>query len=270
MAARSRRAFGIPYARGLKSFGLDPRDFLMVRCRRERDAAWTMEEALRIGAGAVVGARPRDMDLTASRRLQLAAQHSGTPIFLLRAHDDRQPSAAVSRWRVGRCRRARPLRLVRRAALARGAGIREGRALWRMGGGVESCGATPASSCRTGRSSGTPRGLTGRRSSCGRRGVCFGRMADRGGRSACAEPWLAPGELLADVRARIGALDVREAQPEADRQALVKLARWAACFSPYVAPWEHGLTFDIEGCAHLFGGEERMARQCANGFPASG
>jgi protein ImuA len=93
-------AFGIPYARGLKSFGLDPRDFLFVRCRRERDAAWTMEEALRIGAGAVVGARPRDMDLTASRRLQLAAQHSGTPIFLLRAHDDRQPSAAVSRWRV--------------------------------------------------------------------------------------------------------------------------------------------------------------------------
>jgi protein ImuA len=93
-------AFGIPYARGLKSFGLDPRDFLMVRCRRERDAAWAMEEALRIGVGAVVGARPRDMDLTASRRLQLAAQHSGTPIFLLRAHDDRQPSAAVSRWRI--------------------------------------------------------------------------------------------------------------------------------------------------------------------------
>jgi protein ImuA len=93
-------AFGIPYARGLKSFGLDPRDFLMVRCRRERDAAWVMEEALRIGAGAVVGARPRDMDLTASRRLQLAAQHSGTPVFLLRAHDDHEPSAAVSRWRV--------------------------------------------------------------------------------------------------------------------------------------------------------------------------
>ncbi|MGC9953033.1 MAG: ImuA protein [Rhizomicrobium sp.] len=93
-------AFGIPYARGLKSFGLDPRDFLIVRCRHERDAAWAMEEALRIGAGAVVGARTRDMDLTASRRLQLAAQHSGTPVFLLRAHDDRQPSAAVSRWRV--------------------------------------------------------------------------------------------------------------------------------------------------------------------------
>jgi protein ImuA len=93
-------AFGIPYAPGLKSFGLDPRNFLIVRCRRERDAAWAMEEALSIGAGAVVGMRTRDMDLTASRRLQLAAQHSGTPVFLLRAHDDREPSAAVSRWRV--------------------------------------------------------------------------------------------------------------------------------------------------------------------------
>jgi protein ImuA len=93
-------AFGIPYAPGLKSFGLDPRRFLIVRCRRERDAAWAMEEALRIGAGAVIGMRTRDMDLTASRRLQLAAQHSGTPIFLLRAHDDHEPSAAVSRWRV--------------------------------------------------------------------------------------------------------------------------------------------------------------------------
>ena len=93
-------AFGIPYAPGIKSFGLDPRDFLIVRCRREHDAAWAMEEALRIGAGAVVGMRTRDMDLTASRRLQLAAQHSGTPAFLLRAHDDREPSAAVSRWRI--------------------------------------------------------------------------------------------------------------------------------------------------------------------------
>lgn len=93
-------AFGLPYGQGLKSFGFDPGDFLVVRCRREHDAAWAMEEALRIGAGAVIGARTRDMDLTASRRLQLAAQQSGTPIFLLRGHNDRQPSAAVSRWRV--------------------------------------------------------------------------------------------------------------------------------------------------------------------------
>ncbi|MBU6299535.1 MAG: DNA polymerase Y family protein, partial [Alphaproteobacteria bacterium] len=70
------------------------------------------------------------------------------------------------------------------------------------------------------------------------------------------------GELLADVRARLGVLDVREDEPDADRQALEKLAEWATCFSPYVAPWTtpaHGLIFDIEGCAHLFGGEDRVA-----------
>jgi protein ImuB len=77
-----------------------------------------------------------------------------------------------------------------------------------------------------------------------------------------------PDELLADVRARIGTLDIREADPGADREALTKLAHWAACFSPYIAPWkqetdstEYGLTLDIEGCAHLFGGEDGLARR---------
>jgi protein ImuA len=95
-----RGAFGGPYARGLKSFGLDPGRILIVRCTQARDAAWSMEEALRIGAAAVIGARGRGADLTVSRRFQLAAQHSGTPIFLLRSHDDFRQSAAVTRWRV--------------------------------------------------------------------------------------------------------------------------------------------------------------------------
>ena len=76
-----------------------------------------------------------------------------------------------------------------------------------------------------------------------------------------------PGELLADVRARVGTLDIREADPGADREALIKLAHWSACFSPTIAPWkqepdapEYGLTLDIEGCAHLFGGEDGLAR----------
>jgi protein ImuA len=95
-----RGAFGEPYAYGLKSFGLDPGRILIVRCAQARDAAWAMEEALRIGAAAVIGARERATDLTATRRFQLAAQRSGTPIFLLRSHDDSRQSAAVTRWRV--------------------------------------------------------------------------------------------------------------------------------------------------------------------------
>jgi len=93
--------FGAPYGPGLKTFGLEPSDILFIRCKTHEDALWVMEEALRIGGiGAVVGAHGRRMDLTASRRLQLAAENSATPIFLLRTYRDDAHSAAVTRWRV--------------------------------------------------------------------------------------------------------------------------------------------------------------------------
>lgn len=77
---------------------------------------------------------------------------------------------------------------------------------------------------------------------------------------------LSAGELLADARARVPALQTRPAQPEIDRAVLIKLARWCTRYSPYVAPWpevdEHagssGLTLDVTACDHLFGGEAAM------------
>jgi protein ImuB len=80
---------------------------------------------------------------------------------------------------------------------------------------------------------------------------------------------LLPGDLLADARARVPQLKVCDADPIQDRIALGALAEWCSRFSPLVAPWpekeesenEHGLTLDIAGCAHLFGGEEELARQ---------
>src|SRR6478672_2973813 len=77
------------------------------------------------------------------------------------------------------------------------------------------------------------------------------------------------GELLADTRARVPSLQTRPAQPEKDRAGLENLARWCTRFSPYVAPWPEsderagssGLTFDITGCDHLFGGEAAMLRE---------
>ena len=91
------------------------------------------------------------------------------------------------------------------------------------------------------------------------------------------------GELLADARARVPSLQTRPAQPETDRAALEKLARWCTRFSPYVAPWPEederagssGLTLDITACDHLFGGEAAMLRDMiANlkrlGFTARG
>lgn len=97
---------------------------------------------------------------------------------------------------------------------------------------------------------------------------------DAGARAA----GLAAGQLLTDARARLPALETREAMPQADRAALTKLAHWCTRFSPYVAPWPErdedagsaGLTFDIEGCAHLFGGEAGMLEAMAASFAKLG
>jgi protein ImuB len=80
---------------------------------------------------------------------------------------------------------------------------------------------------------------------------------------------LLPGDLLADARARVPELKVEDCDPVSDRAALLGLAQWCGRFSPLAAAWpeseegqdEHGLTLEITGCAHLFGGEERLARQ---------
>jgi len=99
--AKAGHPFGLPYAPGLRFFGLDPARILFVRCATERECLWAMEEGLRLGGiAAVIGARGKAMDLTASRRLQLAAEQTAIPVLVLRAHNDRAQSAAVTRWRV--------------------------------------------------------------------------------------------------------------------------------------------------------------------------
>jgi len=99
--AKHPNAFGFLYPPGLKFFGLDPSRLLFIRCATDRECLWAMEEGLRIGGvAAVIGARPKAMDLTASRRLQLAAEQANTPVFLLRNYSDGAQSAAVTRWRI--------------------------------------------------------------------------------------------------------------------------------------------------------------------------
>lgn len=95
---------------------------------------------------------------------------------------------------------------------------------------------------------------------------------------AAREAGLFAGQLLADARARLPSLETHEAMPETDRAALETLAHWCTRFSPYVAPWpandedagSAGLTFDIEGCAHLFGGEAGMIDAMTAGFTRLG
>nr|WP_299907185.1 DUF6504 family protein [Sphingomonas bacterium] len=72
-----------------------------------------------------------------------------------------------------------------------------------------------------------------------------------------------PGMAVTQARAQVRGLDIRPADPEGDRAELTRLAIAAARhWSPIVAlSDEDGLFIDITGTAHLFGGEEAMARR---------
>jgi protein ImuA len=87
---------------GLARFGLSPAQLVLVRAARAQDALWAMEETLRcpaVGAALLVAGA---IDLTAARRLQLAAEAGGVLGLLLRPDEDNAaPTAALTRWRIG-------------------------------------------------------------------------------------------------------------------------------------------------------------------------
>ncbi|KPH85226.1 hypothetical protein GLUCOINTEAF2_0203512 [Komagataeibacter intermedius AF2] len=95
------------YAPALQQVGLSARRTIYVAASSDTDVLACFEEALRHqGLGAVVAEVAR-LSMTASRRLQLAAETSGALGIALRrwrrqtdAADFGQPTASVTRWRV--------------------------------------------------------------------------------------------------------------------------------------------------------------------------
>jgi protein ImuA len=96
------------YGPGLAAHGLDPGRVALVQAQRDAEILWAMEEGLHApGIAAVVG-EVGTLPAIASRRLQLAAERSGTTAFLLRrwrdgaqaARERALPTAAVTRWRI--------------------------------------------------------------------------------------------------------------------------------------------------------------------------
>lgn len=78
---------------------------------------------------------------------------------------------------------------------------------------------------------------------------------------------LSPGMTLSHARALVPSLKTAPADPEGDRAALEKLADWCCRYSPSYGiddsardcvGEDFGLWIDSTGCAHLFGGEEKM------------
>lgn len=88
-----------PY--GLAPF-LDPGSLVFVEARKPLDVLWTMEQALRVdGTAAVICELEQSLELTASRRLQLAAAE-GSALALAITQEGRAPrsNAVETRWRV--------------------------------------------------------------------------------------------------------------------------------------------------------------------------
>jgi protein ImuA len=91
---------------GLARFGLSPADLVLVQAPRPVDGLWAMEEALRCSGVAGALLVLRSLDLTAARRLQLAAEAGGAVGLLLRPDEEGEAaangaSAALTRWRIG-------------------------------------------------------------------------------------------------------------------------------------------------------------------------
>jgi len=101
--------FGAPYGHGLVQLGLDAGRLLLIETRSDKDALWALEEALRSQArpAMVAGAVAGSLDLTTSRRLNLAAAANATPLVLLRSSTADATSAAATRWRIASAPAAR-------------------------------------------------------------------------------------------------------------------------------------------------------------------
>jgi len=102
----TRREYGAFYGPGLQVFGLSVRDLIRIYPESREETLWAAGEIAATPNAAAfclieITGHPAEIDLTATRRLMLRAQSSGTPVILLRQSGQEEASAAHTRWRVG-------------------------------------------------------------------------------------------------------------------------------------------------------------------------
>lgn len=85
----------------LVSFGINPSQFIFIHPRHQKEILWTMEETLKCEGLTAVVCETANIDLIASRRLQLASEQSRVTGFLLRNQSAQlTTTACVCRWQV--------------------------------------------------------------------------------------------------------------------------------------------------------------------------
>ncbi len=99
---RGDRAHERLYGPGLADAGLAPERLVVVKGKSNSEVLWAMEEGLRSsGLAAVLGEVER-INLTGSRRLQLASEAGASAGFLLRPPQKvLAASTVLTRWRIG-------------------------------------------------------------------------------------------------------------------------------------------------------------------------
>jgi protein ImuA len=102
VAARRTLNFGRPNGHGLLQLGLDVGRLILIETETDKDALWALEETLRSEArpAMVAGVVERGLDLTQSRRANLAAAVHTTPLVVMRGAKAVGASAAATRWRL--------------------------------------------------------------------------------------------------------------------------------------------------------------------------
>jgi protein ImuA len=85
----------------LKQFGIEPSRIIFIDLQKEKDLLWAVEEALKCHGLAAVIADIPELNLTISRRFQLAVEESQVTGFIHRSHArNLNTNASVSRWKI--------------------------------------------------------------------------------------------------------------------------------------------------------------------------
>ncbi len=92
------------YPPGLLPYAVRPDQILHITARRPLDRIWAVMEALRCSGVSSVIAFVDNLDLTESRRLQLAAEASGATGFLVGSAAAGCIAAPVTRWKIASVR----------------------------------------------------------------------------------------------------------------------------------------------------------------------
>jgi protein ImuB len=98
-----------------------------------------------------------------------------------------------------------------------------------------------------------------------------GRMVVAAVNAPASQLGIKNGMVLADARAIVPALQVRDELPGLAERLLRKLADWCIRFTPAAAvDLPDGIILDVTGCSHLWGGDERYLQHIAERLTARG